>query len=135
MENYEKRYKDALEAIKKLQEANPSDEGIQNWVNDNFPELAESEDERIRKEIIEYIKTGTYHKDWIAWLEKQNKQKTDIPKWKYKKDNAPLSKDCLILNRYGCVVKSVSGATGMGVWLNLYLVQWLVMLGCLIIMN
>ena len=71
MENYEKRYKDALEAIKKLQEANPSDEGIQNWVNDNFPELAESEDERIRKEIIEYIKTGTYHKDWIAWLEKQ----------------------------------------------------------------
>ena len=69
--DYEKKYKNALEAIKKLQEANPSDEGIQNWVNDNFPELKESEDERIRKEIIEYIKTGTYHKDWIAWLEKQ----------------------------------------------------------------
>ena len=34
-------------------------------------ELKEPHDERIRKEIIEYIKTGTYHKDWIAWLEKQ----------------------------------------------------------------
>lgn len=30
-----------------------------------------SEDERIRKEIIEYIKTGTYHKNWVAWLEKK----------------------------------------------------------------
>ena len=36
-----------------------------------FPELKESKDERIRKEIIKYIKTGTYHKDWLAWLEKQ----------------------------------------------------------------
>lgn len=36
-----------------------------------FPELQESRDERIRKEIIKYIKTGTYHKDWITWLEKQ----------------------------------------------------------------
>ena len=34
-------------------------------------ELKEPDDERIRKEIIEYIKTGTYHKDWIAWLEKK----------------------------------------------------------------
>lgn len=36
-----------------------------------FPELVESEDERIRKAIIKYIKTGTYHKSWIDWLEKQ----------------------------------------------------------------
>ena len=81
MENYEKRYKDALEAIKKLQEANPSDEGIQNWVNDNFPELAMSEDEKIRKELIEHIKANQgadyvlFQKfspdDVIAWLEKQ----------------------------------------------------------------
>ena len=36
-----------------------------------FPELKENEDEKIRKEIIKYIKTGTYHKSWVAWLEKQ----------------------------------------------------------------
>ena len=36
-----------------------------------IPELKESEREKIRKEIIEYIKTGTYHKNWVAWLENQ----------------------------------------------------------------
>ena len=117
--NYENKYNDALE---KLQEALAPKDGreisglTRGCIEEIFPELKESEDERIRKEIIEYIKTGTYHKDWIAWLEKQNKQKTDIPKWKYKKDNAPLSKDCLILNRYGCVVKSVSGAMVSDAW-------------------
>ena len=53
--NYEKKYKDALTAVKKLQETNPSDEGIQNWIDDNFPELNEPEDERIMKEIAEFI--------------------------------------------------------------------------------
>ena len=43
------------------------------------PELTESEDERIRKEIIEYIKSGEqrkcYNKRWISYLEKQKEQK------------------------------------------------------------
>ncbi len=30
--DYEKKYKDLVEAVRKLQEANPSDEGIQTWV-------------------------------------------------------------------------------------------------------
>ena len=70
----EKKYKDALE---KLQEALAPKDGreisglTRGCIESIFPELAESEDEKIRKEIIEYIKTGTYHKDWIAWLEKQ----------------------------------------------------------------
>jgi len=57
-----------------------------------FPELAESEDERIRKELIEYIKDqqssfisapdcrdkyeeeeNNKYNSWIAWLEKQQK--------------------------------------------------------------
>lgn len=40
-----------------------------------FPELSESEDERIRKEIVKFIvttpKERNNHKKWIAWLEKQ----------------------------------------------------------------
>lgn len=51
-----------------------------------FPELVESEGERIRKEILEVAKTvvsrdGTLYgkkyncREWIAWLEKQGKQK------------------------------------------------------------
>ena len=52
--DYEKRYKDLVEAVKMLKEANPSDEGLQNWVNDNVPELKESEDEQ--KILFEELK-------------------------------------------------------------------------------
>lgn len=123
--NYENKYNDALE---KLQEALAPKDGCEisgltrGCIEEIFPELKESEDEKIRKEIIATI--HLYYgepledeaKEMISWLEKQGKQKTDIPKWKYKKDNAPLSKDCLILNRYGCVVKSVSGAIVSDAW-------------------
>lgn len=50
-----------------------------------FPELKESEDERIRKEIIEFIErnkktnapipSDPYLDNWIAWLKKQGEQK------------------------------------------------------------
>lgn len=40
-----------------------------------FPELAELDDEKIRKEIIDYIDKATGCKRWIAWLEKQIEQK------------------------------------------------------------
>jgi len=80
--DYEQRHKEVLDAIKKLQEANPSDDGIQNWVNENFPELAESEDEKIRKELIEKVKEtpaciGFNDKNAVlTWLEKQAEQKS-----------------------------------------------------------
>ena len=128
--NYENKYNDALE---KLQEALAPKDGreisglTRACIEEIFPELKESDDERIRKALITYFQrfpypyggiesAGTNAKEAIAWLEKQGKQKTDIPKWKYKKDNAPLSKDCLILNRYGCVVKAVSGAMVSDAW-------------------
>ena len=72
--DYEKKYLDLVEAVKELQEANPSDEGIQKWVEDNVPELTESEDEKIRKEIISALKyanhKGVYDKH-LVWLKKQ----------------------------------------------------------------
>lgn len=80
--NYEKRYNELIEAIKEMMEANPHDEGLQNWVHDNVPELAESEDEKIRKALITYFQrfpygcidsAGTNPKEAIAWLEKQGK--------------------------------------------------------------
>jgi hypothetical protein len=52
-----------------------------------FPELKESEDERIMKELIKFFRMGAKYnsstngipdKDIVAWLEKQNKQK---PAW------------------------------------------------------
>lgn len=47
-----------------------------NVAEEIFSEFEMSEDEKIRKEIIDYIKTGTYHKDWLTWLEKQGEQKS-----------------------------------------------------------
>ena len=122
--NYENKYNDALE---KLQEALAPKDGreisglTRGCIEEIFPELKESEDEKMRKSVIYALRNGGFYDndktdEAIAWLEKQGKQKTDIPKWKYKKDNAPLSKDCLILNRYGCVVKSVSGAMVSDAW-------------------
>jgi hypothetical protein len=82
--DYKEKYNKLVESIKKLQEANPSDEGIQNWVNDNVPELRESEDERIRKYLIYCVNRTIPESDdfneiskeqILAWLEKQGQVK------------------------------------------------------------
>ena len=39
-----------------------------------FPELKESEDEKVRKEIVEYLKKNL-RLEWATWLEKQGEQK------------------------------------------------------------
>lgn len=40
-----------------------------------FPELKESEDERIRKELIEFVKSRAgFKQEYIIWLEKQSKE-------------------------------------------------------------
>lgn len=41
----------------------------------------------------------------------------DVPKWKYKKDHTPLLRDSIILNKYGGVAKSPSGAIVSDVWI------------------
>lgn len=83
MEDYKKKYEEALERMKSwargehpecFTEARKTAEFI-------FPELAESEDERIRNEIIKFLElphpqfVGKRHQEnWIAWLEKQGEQ-------------------------------------------------------------
>ena len=78
--NYEQKYKEALR--KATQEYDSAKtEGTKNVIETIFPELAESEDEKIRKEIISYLSDkGTKspfeqeERDcdrWISWLEKQ----------------------------------------------------------------
>lgn len=83
--DYKNKYKDALERARKLYEQGTITESL-NYV---FPELKESEDERIRKTLIENFKwfCGDYPettkwgkdgdllvKDIITWLEKQGEQ-------------------------------------------------------------
>jgi hypothetical protein len=93
--DYKKKYEKLVDAVKVLRDNNPSDEGIQNWVNDNVPELKESEDERIKKAILEGLIDcrdapdlgwsnfgGIEIDDCIAWLEKQCKETS----WKPSKE-------------------------------------------------
>lgn len=91
MNNYEKKYKEALERAKKNYDAaqdlsNDSEIGVECFKNtliNIFPGLNESEDEKIRKSLIkilnEIVIDTNYKeldidyniKDMVAWLEKQ----------------------------------------------------------------
>lgn len=79
----EEKYKEALERASKLRVQNPFDT-VGQMVEHIFPELAESEDEKIRKEIVDFItssnKYGTNERceAWLAWLEKQGEGKSTI---------------------------------------------------------
>ena len=118
-------YKEKLEEAKKLYESANDD---QKYVIESlFPEVKKNKMEwfeKIRQELKSYLghrevkqisEADAIHQ-WIAWLEKQGEQKPTLPKWKYKNDNTPLLRDSLILNKYGCVAKSPSGAIVSDVW-------------------
>ena len=51
MDNEEK-YKKLIRAIKILREIKPRDESLEKWIKDYVPDLAETDDERIRKSLI-----------------------------------------------------------------------------------
>lgn len=70
--DYENLYKDANNKVAARFGTNVAKE--------IFADLYESDDERIRKEILEYIDKATGCKEWIAWLKKQNH---DGKKWMY----------------------------------------------------
>jgi hypothetical protein len=93
--NYEEKYKEALERFKSFKEKYyTKDTNFGDVIFDKtgemqkdfesiFPQLRESEDERIRKELLEYL-TITRQSDfvsrpdrqrWIKYLEKQKEQK------------------------------------------------------------
>lgn len=88
MDNEEK-YKKLIRAIKVLRELKPHDESLENWIKENAPEIAESEDEKVRKALIELVKYAKGNclalidkpfnvvpmDAMIAWLEKQDPKK------------------------------------------------------------
>ena len=81
IEQKAKAYDEALKVLHKYDGANIM--FSQSLKEEMFPELAESEDEKIRKEIIIHfkaeqirIKDQNRYVSWIAWLEKQGKKKS-----------------------------------------------------------
>ena len=83
--NYEEKYKQALERARDLMTNQNPPAFDKHLIETVFPELAESEDERIRKTLIEYIKgikswnyfLGISREQMIAWLE--NKARDSMP--------------------------------------------------------
>lgn len=85
-----KDYKKILEGLVNIiNNTEKSDIGFANictFIGENCPELKEYEDERIRKEIIDFIDTKTIDSDerrnkWFSYLEKQgNTNIFDVPK-------------------------------------------------------
>lgn len=77
--DYEKKYKEALEIAKSFMNPNRLGATKEELVQ-MFPELKESEDEKIRKELIRFVKgyfpdeTSEQRKAYLAWLEKQGSQ-------------------------------------------------------------
>lgn len=74
-----KAYDEVLTKAAALYKASEPMSGCNVILETLFPELAESEDEKIRKEIINYFKCQTrdepsrkdIHNKWISWLERQ----------------------------------------------------------------
>ena len=94
---------------------------------ENMFSLDNKEDEVRRRstiQVLEYARSLDAYNQYgkadidknISWLETQGEQKPTLPKWKYKKDNTPLLRDSIILNKYGGVAKSPSGAIVSDVW-------------------
>ena len=82
--NYEKKYKEIVGEIRKayLYAQTDSTKAV---LEEIFPELSESEDEKVRKELIKHlkelsdwkedevipVKNPSYYRQWASWLEKQ----------------------------------------------------------------
>ena len=83
--DYKEKYEKAVKAAMLAKQDTESAVTIR-ILEEIFPELRESEDEKIRKELLDFCKNRAenYPNDpkyknisaWIAWLEKQGKQKS-----------------------------------------------------------
>ena len=76
--NYEQKYKEALEKARKKIENSRNIEMV-SFIEDAFSELKDSKDEKIKKELIKWMKDFPdeiwrflYKKDIISWLEKHD---------------------------------------------------------------
>lgn len=80
--DYKEKYEKALERARALNDGKDVDvEAGTTTCEYIFPELQDSESERTRKELIDFLKLphsrfvgNREHEKWIAWLEKQGKQ-------------------------------------------------------------
>ena len=104
IEEKAKRYDEAIKRAKSKIKNDKDHVLYEDDVIEIFPELKESEDERIRKQIISFLKEFEHDhyrcldfSSWIAWLEKQGEQ-IDIANKEYWRGYREGKKE--ILNKY-----------------------------------
>lgn len=114
--DYEKAYKEAIKRAKVEQETffERGNISAKTAIERIFPELCESEDEGIRKELIQYLKdypnlpNGNYCRtDFFAWLERQGEQNhTDKAEPKFKVGDWVVNKASLKIYQVYCIDNS-----------------------------
>lgn len=62
---------EAIDVIRNIYQTDKEKEALETLI----PELKESEDERVRKEIYNFLIDMECKKEWIAYLEKQKEQR------------------------------------------------------------
>ncbi len=81
MKDYKKILEGVVHIINTTEKSDIGFDNICAYIGENCPELKESEDDRIRKEIITFIKKRDRsgcdydYNQWLAWLENQGEQK------------------------------------------------------------
>ena len=73
MKDYKKILEGVVNIVNAIENSDICFDTIRAYISENCPELKKNEDERIRKEILDYIDKSTGCKRWVAWLEKQGK--------------------------------------------------------------
>ena len=123
--DFEKRYREAMGRAKEyMQDGRMTP--TKTFAEYIFPELKESEDERIRKELIFYLgdmpedtelRNGVTNRDVLAWLEKQGKQNT---RWKPSKEQLEAleyASDICLLHERGDYYEDVLDTLRDDLWL------------------
>lgn len=111
MKDYKQKYEQALEKAKRCYKDLSNLDGMvatmsKDFFEEIFPELKKSEDERIKKGIIEYLEQSQFGEEhyqidddivrgYITWLEKQGNQKQDVNYPKFNFDDV-LALQCCV---------------------------------------
>lgn len=98
-QSYKEKYEQALRVAKETYDKQPM---YREWLEKMFPELKESEDEKIREALIRFHKStididGIKGADIISWLEKQGKCKTDCHR---NHQDANYPNGCIVLEDF-----------------------------------
>lgn len=109
LSEFEKEY---MRIVHKMKPEDFNDEGLK-IAKEEAAELLNIARKELCEQVVDHTKEA-YENGKADALK-------DLPKWRYKKGGTgPILHDCLVLNKYGCIGKSPSGALLGNVWILEY---------------